>query len=137
VPTPFRLQSSLENVQEFRVEATTYSAEYGRGSGGQITIVTKTGTNQLHGGLFEYVRNNYFDARNYFNPVGLQQQAPLRLNQFGGSLGGAIKKDKLFFFLSNENMYQRVYVPFSEDTLSAFARAQAVPGRRSRRAGSS
>ena len=126
-PSQYRLSQSLENVQEFRVEATTYSAEYGRGSGGQITIVTKTGTNELHGGLFEYLRNNYFDARNYFNPVGLQQQAPLRLNQFGGSLGGTIKKDKLFFFLSNENMYQRVYVPFSEDTLSTFARAQAVP----------
>ncbi|MBZ5636961.1 MAG: TonB-dependent receptor [Acidobacteriia bacterium] len=125
--TQYRLSQSLENVQEFRIEATTYSAEYGRGSGGQITIVTKTGTNELHGGMFEYVRNNYFDARNYFNPVGLQSQAPLRLNQFGGSLGGAIKKDKLFFFLSNENMYQRVYVPFSQDTLSAFARSQAVP----------
>jgi hypothetical protein len=55
-------------VQEFRIEATTYSAEYGRGSGGQITIVTKTGTNGLHGGLFEYVRNNFFDARNYSIP---------------------------------------------------------------------
>src|SRR5215472_5105311 len=100
--TQFRLSQSLEDVQEFRVEATTYSAEYGRGSGGQITIVTKSGSNDVHGDLFEYVRNNYFDARNYFNPVGLQQQAPLRLNQFGGALGGPIKKDKLFFYLSNE-----------------------------------
>ena len=126
-PSQFRLSQSLENVQEFRVEDTTYAAEYGRGSGGQITIVTKSGTNEFHGGLFEYLRNNFFDARNYFNPVGIQQQAPLRLNQFGGSLGGAIIKDKLFFFVSNENMYQRVYVPFSENTLSAFARSQAVP----------
>ncbi|HEY4361421.1 MAG TPA: carboxypeptidase regulatory-like domain-containing protein [Bryobacteraceae bacterium] len=125
--TQFRLSQSLENVQEFRVEATTYSAEYGRGSGGQVTLVTKSGTNSLHGGLFEYMRNSYFDARNYFNPAGLQQQAPLRLNQFGESLGGALKKDKLFFFVSNENLFQRVYVPFSENTLSAFARSQAVP----------
>jgi hypothetical protein len=66
--TQYRLSQSLENVQEFRIEATTCSAEYGRGSGGQITIVTKTGTNGLHGGLFEYVRNNFFDARNYSIP---------------------------------------------------------------------
>ena len=59
-------------MQEFRVEATTYSAEYGRGSGGQITIVTKSGSNELHGGLFEYLRNSFFDARNYFNPVSTQ-----------------------------------------------------------------
>jgi hypothetical protein len=125
--TQFRLSQSLEDVQEFRVEATAYTAEYGRGSGGQVTIVTKSGTNELHGDLFEYVRNSYFDARNYFNPLGLQQQAPLRLNQFGGAIGGSIVKDKLFFFVSNENLYQRVYVPFSEQTLSAFARSQAVP----------
>src|SRR5262249_26885784 len=118
---------SLENVQEFRAEASTYSAEYGRGAGGQITIVTKSGTNALHGNLFEYVRNSYFDARNFFNPVSTQQQAPLKLNQFGGSVGGTIKKDKLFFFLSDENLFQRVYTPFSEQTLSAFARSQAVP----------
>src|SRR5262249_23808244 len=125
--TQFRLVLSLENVQEFRAEATTYSAEYGRGAGGQITIVTKSGTNDFHGNLFEYLRNSYFDARNFFNPRLTQQQGPLKLNQFGGSLGGAIKKDKIFFFLSNENMFQRVYVPFSQQTLSAFARSQAAP----------
>ncbi len=123
----FRLILSLENIQEFRAESTTYSAEYGRGAGGQITVVTKSGSNAFHGGLFEYLRNSYFDARNFFNPASTQQQAPLRLNQFGGSIGGPIKKDKFFFFLSQENMFQRVYAPFSEQTLSAFARSQAVP----------
>src|SRR5262249_35864438 len=88
---------------------------------------TKSGSNSTHGALFEYLRNSYFDARNYFNPRGTQQQAPLRVNQFGGSVGGAIIRDKLFYFLSEETMYQRVYSPFSEQTLSSFARSQAVP----------
>ncbi len=121
----FRLSQSLENIQEFHVESTTYSAEYGRGTGGQVTIITKSGSNQLHGDLFEYLRNDWFDARNYFDRGA--KQAPLRLNQFGGSVGGAILKNKLFFFASQENLMQRVYVNFTENTLSDFARSQAVP----------
>src|SRR5262249_25182564 len=78
--TDMRLSQSLENVQEFRVEASTYSAEFGRGAGGQISVVTKSGTNDFHGGLFDYLRNDYFDARNYFDKS--PKQAPLRLNQF-------------------------------------------------------
>src|SRR5215471_11362659 len=121
----FRLSQSMENIQEFHVESTTYAAEYGRGTGGQITIITKSGSNEMHGDLFEFVRNDWFDARNFFD-TGLKQ-APLRLNQFGGSFGGAIIKNKLFFFASQENLLQRVYVNFTENTLSAFARSQAVP----------
>ena len=94
--TGFRLQASLENVQEFRVESSNYPAEYGTGTAGQISVVTKSGSNDFHGSLFEYVRNNAFDARNFFDKT--TDPAPLRLNQFGGSLGGPIKKDKLFFF---------------------------------------
>src|SRR5215475_13783029 len=121
----FRLSQSLENIQEFHVESTTYAAEYGRGTGGQITIITKSGSNEPHGDLFEFVRNDFFDARNYFDTG--KKQAPLRLNQFGGAVGGAILKNKLFFFASQENLLQRVYVNFTENTLSAFARSQAVP----------
>ncbi len=83
----FRLSQSLENIQEFQVAASTYSAEYGRGTGGQVTVITKSGTNQFHGDLFEFFRNSYMDARNYFNKT-TAPQAPLRLNQFGGSVGG-------------------------------------------------
>src|SRR5262249_4154070 len=127
--TQFRLVLSLENIQEFRAEASTYSAEYGRGAGGQITVVTKSGSNTVHGGLFEYVRNSYFDARNYFNPVGTQLQAPLRLNQMEESIGGPTVKNRFFFFLSDENMFQRVYAPFSEQTFSAYGRGLAdLPG---------
>ncbi|MEN6600772.1 MAG: carboxypeptidase-like regulatory domain-containing protein, partial [Bryobacteraceae bacterium] len=90
--TGFRLQSSLENVQEFRVESSNYPAEYGTGTGGQIGVVTKSGSNELHGALFEYIRNDKLDARNFFDG---STKTPLRLNQFGGSVGGPIKKDKL------------------------------------------
>src|SRR5262249_44427861 len=121
----FRLSQSLENIQEFHVESSTYSAEFGRGTGGQVTITTKSGSNLWHGNLFEYVRNDWFDARNYFDK-GVKQ-APFRLNQFGGSVGGAILKDKLFFFASQENLLQRVYVTFRQSTLSNLARSQAVP----------
>src|SRR5215471_19369726 len=121
----FRLSQSLENIQEFHVESSTYSAEFGRGTGGQVTITTKSGSNAWHGNLFEFVRNDWFDARNYFDHAA--KQAPLRLNQFGGSLGGPILKDKLFFFASQENLLQRVYVTFRESTLSDLARSQAVP----------
>jgi Carboxypeptidase regulatory-like domain/TonB dependent receptor len=120
----FRLSQSLENIQEFHVESSTYSAEFGRGTGGQVTITTKSGSNLWHGNLFEYVRNDWFDARNYFDRGA--KQAPLRLNQFGGSIGGAILKDKLFFFASQENLLQRVYVTFRQSTLSNLARSQAV-----------
>ena len=121
----FRLSQSLENIQEFRVESSNYNAEHGRGTGGQVTIITKSGSNQFRGGLFENVRNDKFDSRNYFDNGA--KPAPLRLNQFGGSLGGPIFKDRLFFYAADENLYQRVYVPFKQSTLSAFARAQAVP----------
>jgi hypothetical protein len=90
-----------------------------------VTITTKSGSNNWHGDLFEYVRNDWFDARNYFDH-GVKQ-APLRLNQFGGSVGGPILKDKLFFFASQEDLRQRVYVTFRQSTLSNFARSQAVP----------
>src|SRR5204862_3796561 len=65
--TPFKLQASLENVQEFRVESSNYPAEYGTGTGGQISVVTKSGGNVAHGTIFEYLRNDKFDAANYFD----------------------------------------------------------------------
>src|SRR5262249_47886998 len=67
VATPFKLQASLENVQEFRVESNSYPAEYGTGSGGQVSVITKSGSNAIHGSAFEYVRRDDLDARNYFD----------------------------------------------------------------------
>lgn len=121
--TGFRLQSSLENVQEFRVESSNYPAEYGTGTGGQIGVVTKSGSNELHGALFEYIRNDKLDARNFFDG---STKTPLRLNQFGGSVGGPIKKDKLFFFASVEALRQHAGLNIIETVPSAAARARAV-----------
>ena len=123
----FRLQASLETVQEFRVESSNYPAEYGTGTGGQISIVTKSGGNQLHGSIFEYMRNDAFDARNFFDG---NNKSPLRLNQFGGSIGGKIIKDKLFFFGHYEGLRQRAGFPLVGQTPSAAVRALpvCVPG---------
>jgi hypothetical protein len=118
----FRLQSSLENVQEFRIESSNYPAEYGTGTGGQVSVVTKSGSNAFHGGLFEYVRNNNMDARNFFDGAS---NSVLKLNQFGGSIGGPIRKDKLFFFVSQENFFQRAGLNFVNTVPSAAAKAQA------------
>lgn len=116
IPGPFRLQASMENVQEFRVESNTYPAEFGTGTGGQISIITKSGGNAFHGGLFEYFRNDKLDARNEFDGAS---PSILRLNQFGGSVGGPIVKDKLFFFAGTEILKQRTRSPFIESTPSA------------------
>ena len=83
IASPFRLQASLENVQEFRVDSNSYPAEYGTGTGGQVNVVTKSGGNWFHGSLFEYLRNEKLDARNWFDR---DFKSPLRLNQFGFSL---------------------------------------------------
>jgi hypothetical protein len=101
IPTPFRLQSSLENIQEFRVDSNNYPAEYGTGTGGQINVLTKSGGNAFHGSAFEYFRNDKLDAANFFDNI-IGQKSKLRLNQFGGSVGGPLRKDKAFFFFSYE-----------------------------------
>ena len=111
VASPFRLQSSLENVQEFRADSNNYPAELGTGTGGQVSVVTKSGTNDFHGSLFEYFRNDRLDARNFFDNItaGIPK-SKLRLNQFGGSIGGPIIKNKLFFFGSYEGYRVRAGV---------------------------
>jgi carboxypeptidase family protein len=121
VPSPFRLQSSLENVQEFRVDSNNFPAEFGTGTGGQVSVVTKSGGNAFHGSLFEYIRNDTLDAANFFDNI-IGQKAPLRLNQFGGSIGGPLVKDKAFFFFSYEGYRLRAGVNSIE----------AVPGSASR-----
>jgi len=123
ISSPFRLQSSLENIQEFRVDSNTYTAEYGTGTGGQVSVVTKSGSNQFHGSVFEYLRNDALDARNFFDQAG---KSPLRLNQFGGSIGGPIVREKTFFFFSYEGNRQRSGINILEAVPSEAARARAV-----------
>jgi hypothetical protein len=98
----------IDAVEELRV-LSNYEPEYGRNAGAVINIVTKSGTNSMHGTAFEYFRNNALDARNYFNSVG-QPQAAFHNNQFGGALGGPIVKDKTFFFADYEGQRERVGV---------------------------
>lgn len=88
----------LDSVREFKVLTGTYSAEFGRQSGGQIVVTTKSGSNQFHGALFEFHRNAPLDARNFFAP----SKPSFRRNQFGGVLGGRLRRDKTFFFIGSE-----------------------------------
>lgn len=93
-------------IAEFRVLQNSYTAEYGRSAGGVVSVVTKSGTNSFHGTAFDYLRNNYFDANSYFNN---QQNLPvpvLKRNQYGGTIGGPIVRNKLFFFFSYEGQHQ-------------------------------
>jgi hypothetical protein len=104
-------QPSIDTVSEFKVDNSTFPAEYGRNSGTIINVATKSGTNAFHGEGFEDVRNNFFDARNYFNPVVTSTGKPVRQSQFnrnnfGAAFGGPIKKNKAFFYLSYEGLRQ-------------------------------
>jgi carboxypeptidase family protein len=126
VPSPFRLQSSLENVQEFRVESSNYPAEFGTGTGGQISVVTKSGGNKFHGAVFEYLRNDALDAANFFDNI-IGQKAPLRLNQFGGSLGGPIINQKAFFFVSYEGYRLRAGLNSTEAVPAEASRICGAP----------
>jgi hypothetical protein len=88
---------NLDSIAEFRIITNNFDAEYGNYSGGQINVITKSGANQLHGDVFEFLRNTSLDARDYFTPVS-QGRRTYHQNQFGGTLGGPIKRDKIFFF---------------------------------------
>jgi hypothetical protein len=114
-----RLAIPLDAIQEFRVDSLTASAEEGATGGPQLNVTSPSGTNRLHGHLFEYLRNNVFDAPEPgWASNNEAHQQPLRLNQFGGSLGGPIKRDKTFFFLSSEAYRQNWGYPTSGDVPS-------------------
>ena len=107
---------SVDAIQEFKVQSSDYSAEYGRGGGAQINVALKSGTNAFHGSLFEYFRNRSLDAKNYFDRPDCTASSvqgecggipALQRNQFGGTVGGPIRRDKTFFFLSYEGLRLR------------------------------
>jgi hypothetical protein len=95
----------METVREFRVETNAYSAEFGRNAGGQINVLTKSGTNRLSGSVFEYHRNDALDAPNYFDTLG---KPDFTRNQFGGTLGGPLIPNRLFFFGGYEGLVERL-----------------------------
>jgi hypothetical protein len=116
----------VEAVREFNVITDTYSAAYGKRQGAQVSIVTAGGTNTLHGSVYEFLRNSFFDARNYFDPARIPE---FQRNNFGASLGGPIKHDKLFLFANYEGYRQNLGisdVTFVPDNTSRAAAVAAV-----------
>lgn len=111
----------IDAVREFNVLTDAYSAEYGKRAGAQVSVVTQSGTNSVHGALFEFVRNSAFDARNFFDQGKVP---PFRRNQFGGSLGGPVMKDKLFLFGNYEGFRQALAI----SNVSVVPNAQARQG---------
>lgn len=133
VQNQITFQPSISTVAEFKVDNSSYSAEYGRNSGAIVNIATRSGSNSYHGELFEFLRNEAFDARNFFNNKLTQNGAPnpqatFKRNQFGANLGGPIFKDKTFFFLSYEGTRQRQGLPLSTTVLSDAQRALVQAG---------
>lgn len=125
----------VDALQEFRVQSSTYSAEYGHAPGGQFSLVTRSGTNRPHGSIFEYLRNNYFDANDWFNDHYGEPTPALRQSDFGGSFGGPVLLpkiyngvDRTFFFVAYEGL--RLTQPTAasiEYVPDRFMRQQAVP----------
>src|SRR5439155_22468885 len=123
---------SVESIQEFKVLTNSYSAEYGSRGGGTVLVSTKSGTNTLHGSGFEFLRNDAFDARNFFE----QKKGKFNQNQFGGSLGGPIAKSRTFFFADYMGFYIRQAQPVLATVPTAKMRngdfSESFPGAASR-----
>ena len=125
------IQPTPDAIEEFRVISNTFDAEYGRNSGAVVNVVTKSGTNQWHGDVYEYFRNTVLNAQGYFNTVKPQENQ----NQFGGTFGGPLKKDRTFFFLSYEGRRvrqgvsgQTVFVPTTPERTGDFSADTAFSG---------
>lgn len=114
----------IDAVREFNVLTDTYSAEYGKRSGAQISVVTQSGTNAFHGSLFEFLRNDKLDARNFFDQ---SSAPPFKRNQFGAALGGPLKKDRMFFFGNYEAFRERLAVSNVAVVPDAQARKGLLP----------
>ncbi len=125
-----RVQLSSESIAEFRAQSAVYPAQYGGTTGGQVDVVSKTGTNRFHGSLYEFFRNDVLNARALFST----SQLPLRLNQFGASLGGPILKDHTFFFANYEGLRQSLsqplvgFVPSPAYLAATQAKSPAIAG---------
>ncbi len=136
VQNQITFQPSINTIQEFKIDNSTFSAEYGRSSGAIVNIATRSGTNDFHGELFEYLRNDALDARNFFDA----RKPPFKRNQFGGALGGPVilprfgegghptysGKNKTFFFFSYEGLRQRQGLTLNADVPTDAQRASAT-----------
>ncbi|MGE5357812.1 MAG: TonB-dependent receptor [Bacteroidales bacterium] len=119
VQNQITFQPPISTVQEFKVDNSTMSAEYGRNSGAVVNIATRSGTNNFHGEAFEFFRDDAMDAKNYFATI----KNPFRRNQFGGSAGGPIQHDKMFFFAAYEGLRQTQGLPLNSGVLTEAQRA--------------
>jgi hypothetical protein len=99
----YNLQPPVDAIQEFKIATNAYSAEYGRNAGGQVNVITRSGSNALHGFAYDYLRNRVFDARNTF----ANEKGHFVRNQFGGGIGGAVRRDKTFFFANGDALRER------------------------------
>jgi hypothetical protein len=120
----FRLQTSMESIAEFRVNSGLAPAESGLGSGGNITVISKSGQNQFNGSIFEFVRNDALDAASKYD----DKKQQLSLNQFGGSIGGPLARNRTFFFASFEGLKQTTGLSFTEAVPSAEAIRRIMAG---------
>ncbi len=118
---------SVDDLQEFRVETSSFAPEFGHTPGGHVLLTTRSGTNDWHGSLFEYFRNDVLDANDWFANNAGQSRAPERHNDFGGSLGGPIHKDTTFIFASYEGARLRLPLTFIGTVPSEMTRAGASP----------
>ena len=118
-------QPSIDTVQEFKVDNSTFSAEFAQNSGAVVNIATRSGQNQFHGTVFEYFRNDALDARNFFNLTSAKPP-PFKRNQFGGHAGGPIIRNKAFFFFSYEGLRQRQGLDLNSLVLSDAQRASVT-----------
>jgi hypothetical protein len=121
VQNQITFQPTINTISEFKVNNSTYSAEYGRNSGAVVNIATRSGTNEFHGEAFEYIRNSALDARNFFE--GTRDPAPFKRNQFGASGGGPIFKDRTFFYSSYEGLRHRQGLTINGGVLTDAQRA--------------
>jgi hypothetical protein len=115
-------QLSINTIQEFKVDNSTFSAEYGQSAGAIVNVATRSGANDFHGEVFEFFRNDALDARNFFELTS-NNPAPFKRNQFGGNVGGPIIKKKVFFFFSYEGLRQRQGLNINSVVLSDAQRA--------------
>src|SRR5262249_38534581 len=122
-------QPSINTVSEFKVDNSTFSAEYGRNSGAIVNVATRSGSNQLHGEVFDFYRDDRFDSRNYFNPPSLDAggnetpQSLFNRKQFGLNLGGPVVRNRSFYFGSYEGLRHRQGVDLNSGTLTDAQRA--------------
>lgn len=118
----------VETIREFQILTNAYSAEFGRNAGGVINVVTRAGTNELHGSLYEFIRNDALDAKNFFDDPS-QDVPPFKRNQFGVMVAGPVRKDKTFFMANYEGLRERLGLSNVARVPTAEARQGRLPGR--------